>query len=265
MGAASSESWGAGRGAQGGLCQHMARRNRAKCLHNACLPRLPRPASSNGTGRPRTSQVLCMTMVLRPPRKISEVYCRGGGRVARRTLTPGGARCRPKMGSMGSGLPALVPAVYRISPTRLNWYLTQPQPWRAGARTTPGQPPTSSMARLESATYGTYLITTTWSGCSPGLQEGEELSGVCERGAGTGAGRRQAGRSSKLLETVLPEQLASHRGTPACRATTPASPVEDGVGLHHIVHHVGLGDLLGPEGLRQWSGIGWEASVVVGI
>ena len=48
-----------------------------------------------------SSQVLCMTMVERPPMKISEVY--------------------------------------------------------------------SSMARLLSPTYGTYLITTMWSGCSPGL------------------------------------------------------------------------------------------------
>ena len=47
-----------------------------------------------------SSHVLCMTMVLRPPMKISLVY--------------------------------------------------------------------SSMARLLSATYGTYLMTTTWSGCSPG-------------------------------------------------------------------------------------------------
>lgn len=29
-----------------------------------------------------------------------------------------------------------------------------------------------------------------------------------------------------------------------------ASPVEDRVGLNHVVHHVGLRDLLGAEGLR---------------
>ena len=34
----------------------------------------------------------------------------------------------------------------------------------------------SSMARLLSATYGTYLMTTTWSGCSPGLYSIELLA-----------------------------------------------------------------------------------------
>jgi len=43
---------------------------------------------------------------------------------------------------------------------------------------------TSSMARLESATYGTYLITTTWSGCSPGLEA------VGDGGGGQGPGGR---------------------------------------------------------------------------
>ena len=51
------------------------------------------------------------------------------------------------------------------------------------------QPLTSSMARLESATYGTYLITTTWSGCSPGLRADDDRGrvGGCSAGPAMGS------------------------------------------------------------------------------
>ena len=44
-----------------------------------------------------------------------------------------------------------------------------------------------------------------------------------------------------------------------------SSPVEDGVGLHHVIHHVGLGNLLGAERLAreggQGRGDGWWCTV----
>ena len=152
-------------------------------------PRCPTPHTH--TPAP-TSQVLCMTMVLRPPRKISLVY--------------------------------------------------------------------SSMARLESATYGTYLITTTWSGCSPGLQAGRQREGA--GGGGQMMGDSAAGgaacgawlwlvvpsaqcpaapapspKHNALKPPTHPTPTKSPRAHPPTTGTA-LSPVEDRVRLHHVIHDV---------------------------
>merc|ERR1719453_1064087 len=78
------------------------------CMRDVISARMARSRMS-GVARSESSHVLCITMVLRPPMKISDVY--------------------------------------------------------------------SSIARFESATYGTYLITTTWSGCSFGAYSIEIFMG----------------------------------------------------------------------------------------
>ena len=183
-----------------------------------------------------------MTMVLRPPRKISEVYCTGAG----------GAKAACQSGGAWAGWQA------GGASTQVQGKTPQAWPWPCRPATAPSHALplstrlTSSMARLESATYGTYLITTTWSGCSPGLR------GDGARGFGVQQGRQREGcRGGPTSCNAAPARCMRTGGTGhALPAARLHSPVEDGVGLNHVVHHVGLGDLLGPERLAREGGEG---------